>query len=189
MDRKIATLAGTIVLLLIGSAFVLVYLGRIENGTTTTGLPIIYEPLDPVPPADPVPGVQPFNVTVDGLNISAEGTFQLYMLHAGNRYFLRIEIRVTNTNLDPVTDFNATKASVYFQDSEFFYTFGLLTESNTTIGAQSSGQLQYSNDRRMPNPPTLIGSYFQYARIHVTTGEGLEFVLTTSLASLLIAIE
>jgi hypothetical protein len=195
VDRKTGFLAVAVIALIGGMGLLMVFLPEDNDTTTTTTTttttsePINIEPLEPVPPLNDTPSLVPFNSTIGNLTIGATPLFVFYMLHSGNSYSLIIDVVVVNNGPATVTNFNASKASVYFDDSSLFFTFSLITSDCTTMEPGATHTIRLTPTNFMPDVPTLIGTYFQYVRIQVTTGEGLDFILTTPLAQVAIVIE
>ncbi len=102
---------------------------------------------------------------------------------------MRLAINITNIGSNDVDDFRAWKASVFYSDSELFYTFSLSPDGNSTITAGDSITLYFNNK----GGRNLYASFWPfdeiYARILVTFGVDHEVILTTPLSSGDFAIE
>ncbi|MFX1370175.1 MAG: hypothetical protein ACFFAY_16415 [Promethearchaeota archaeon] len=189
MDERLKKLVVIIIIGVVGVAVILKDFGLFfDPYFGIFGLPIIHEPLEQVPPADPVPGRNPIFVEIDNLTISVTPRFELHLLHRGNFYNLQLTINITNNGPTDITDFSAGKVSVYGNTSQLYYTFGLLTQDNTTVPEGETRIITYTQDRRMPLVYSMWGDNFQYARVLATLGNS-EVILTSPLSYVAIGIE
>ena len=181
-----------LVIVIIGLTCVAIFLYQFDvanRNNGTDGLPIIFEPLEAIPPVDPVPGTDPITIDIEALTITVVPRFVLYMLHSGNVYHVILEINITNHRTTDITKFNATKVSVYNETSHLYYTFGLLTSDNLTIPAGETRIFTFTEDRRMPVVYSMWGYVLQYARVLVSLDIATTAILTSHLREVMIAIE
>ncbi len=189
MDRRLKRILAVVIIGVTGVAVILINFGILfDPNFGIFGLPIILEPLEPVPPADLVPGWDPIFVEIDNLTISVTPQFDLHLLHRGNFYNLQLTINITNNGPTDITDLSASKVSVYSNTSQLYYTFGLLTQENTTIPEGEMKIITYTQDRRMPVVYSMWGDNFQYARVLAALGN-TEVILTSPLRYVAIGIE
>ena len=149
--------------------------------------PIILEPVPPsAHPPENTTAVETIQVGHLIFNATANATGMLP--HNGPiTFYLNLFITITNTGLEDITDFNASKMSLYNLDSELFYTFSIRPETNATIPAGSTETLVYHNQEYHCDVP--FGPWNIYARVLVTFGVNQEAIITTPLIYGLFAIE
>jgi hypothetical protein len=152
--------------------------------------PRILPELDPLQAPEEPPDFQQVPVSIDNVTLGALVQFFMFMPHSGlNTFGFHLEINVTNDGTSSIVDFNATKASVFFENSTLLYTFGLEPKENQTIPVGERRNLGYEEDRDMP----IVYSGFDYPplylRVLVIFNSNTEIIVTTPLTYLQIAIE
>ncbi|MCK5239354.1 MAG: hypothetical protein KAR33_07405 [Candidatus Thorarchaeota archaeon] len=144
--------------------------------------------LDPLPPSESP--IYPDTHYIDNVILRAEVQFFMFMPHSGyNTFQFHLEINITNNADTPITNFNATKASVFFENSTLLYTFGLEPTEYQTIPTNESRNLAYEEDRDMPVVYSNLAGNQLYLRVHVTFNNITYIILTTALTPIAVAIE
>jgi len=180
-------------------AFVVLTMGIIfflppdSNGNTTTITITSETPplLDPVPPSEDPPenSTDYETITVGSLTLNATGDISGMIPHSGPITFnVNLLINITNNGPENVTDFHAIKMSLYYLNSELFYTFSFTSDDNITILAGESLTLTCANKETHLDTPFSITSSV-YARVLVSFDIDQECILTTPILEGIFAIE
>jgi hypothetical protein len=147
-------------------------------------------PLDPLPAAAETPSDEIIPLTVDNATYSAFAIFFLLMPHyPPNIFNFYLEVNVTNGGTSPLYDFDAVKASVFFQNNSHLFTFGLTPPDNYTIAVDEERVLNYENDRQMPVVLSKLQNKNYYLRVLVTYNSVHQVIITSPLANIQVAIE
>lgn len=145
--------------------------------------------IDPLPPGI-VPGDVMNPVTVDNVTFLASVKFHMFLPHNGyNTFQFIIDVNATNHGESTIDDLNATKASVFFENTTLLYTFGLKPILSYTLDVGEQRVFTYEEDRDMP---TVLGSLqfeILYLRVHLTFGADSEVIVTTPLTQPIAAME
>jgi hypothetical protein len=96
---------------------------------------------------------------------------------------------VTNEGSSSLSNFDAVKATVFFQNNSLLYTFGLTPLENYSIATGEERVLNYENDRNMPEVLSKLQFEFLYLRVLVMYNSSEEVIITTPLTSILVAVE
>jgi len=151
--------------------------------------PIEYPLLDPVPPSDVPPQNldSPEVIQIGPLNLSSSANATGFIPHLGPMTFrMVIEMNITNTGSDDITDFRALKASVYSNENLLFYTFDFQSDWNVTITAGDTVTLHYRNrETRIQQP---FDPFVIYVRVLVSFADQ-EAIITTPILFGMFAIE
>jgi hypothetical protein len=167
-----------LVVLLVSTMMVVLYTTQPEK----------YPLLDPVPPSKiPPEDCNDTEVVQAGfLTLEATANATGFIPHFDPMSFkMCLEVNITNTGTEDITDFHAVKTSVYAPDNSLFYTFDF-QDWNATISAGDSVTLYYRNrETRIEQPfdPMEI-----YARVLVSFANQ-EAILTTPILFGMFAIE
>ncbi|MHA2423497.1 MAG: hypothetical protein ACXAEF_01845 [Candidatus Thorarchaeota archaeon] len=146
--------------------------------------------LDPLEAPEEPPGLEQVPVSIDNVTLGALVQFFMFMPHSGyNTFHFHLEINVTNNGVSPITDFNATIASVFFENSTLLYTFGLAPKENQTIPVAERRNLTYDEDRDIPIVYSNLGGNYFYLRVLVTFNINTQIIVTTPLTPIAVAIE
>ena len=146
--------------------------------------------LDPLSSYGESPGSEVAPITIDNVTFQASVQFYMFMPHSGyNTFQFVLDINVTNDGISAIDNLNATKASVFYENSTHLYTFGLISNLNYTVNPGESRVFVYEEDRDMPVVLSMLAQEMLYLRVHVTYGIGSETIITTPLTQILLAIE
>jgi hypothetical protein len=150
----------------------------------------ILPPLNPLPPADETPGVEANPLTIDNITFSAHVEFFMLLPHRPpNHFSFDLDINVTNTGSSSLNNFDAVKASVFFQNNSILYTFGLIPSENYSIAAGEERTLNYENDRNIPDVLSKLQSELLYLRVLVMYNSNKQVIITSPLTNIIVAIE
>ena len=146
--------------------------------------------LDPLPPAETTPGQTVDPVTVDNVTFQASVQFHMFLPHNGfNTFHFILDVNVTNNGQSTIDNLNATKASVFYENSTLLYTFGLEYILYYTLNPSDQRSFTFEEDRDMPTVLGELGFELLYLRVYLTFGEDSEVILTTPLTQPLVAME
>lgn len=146
--------------------------------------------LDPLPSSEITPGDSVDPIIIDNLTFQARVQFHIFMPHNGyNTFRFILDLNVTNNGPYVIDNLNATKASVFFENSTHLYTFGLISLLNYTLDPDRSRVFTYGEDRDMPIVLGKLGFETLYMRVHITFGTGSEVIVTTPLSTIMVAME
>lgn len=150
----------------------------------------ILPPLDSLPPADETPSDELIPVTVGNITFSAQAEFFMMLPHRPpNHFSFDLTINVTNEGSSSLSNFDAVKASVFFQNNSLLYTFGLIPSDNYSIATGEKRVLNYENDRKMPVVLSALQFEHLYLRVLILYNSSEEVIITTPLTNILVAIE
>jgi hypothetical protein len=173
----------------------LIFIGFVILGILVRFYPIVpneptLPPLDPLPPADETPGEEIVPFKVDNITFSVQSKFFMILPHrAPNHFSFDLVINVTNEGSSSLSNFDAVKATVFFQNNSLLYTFGLTPLENYSIATGEERVLNYENDRNMPEVLSKLQFEFLYLRVLVMYNSSEEVIITTPLTSILVAVE
>jgi hypothetical protein len=174
---------------------VLICIGFVILGIIVRFYPLVPDepilpPLDPLPPADETPGDVIAPITLENITFSALAEFFVLLPHhPPNHFHFDLEVNITNEGSSPLNDFDAVKASVFIQNNTLLYTFGLIPAENYTVAVGEERVLKYENDRNIPNLPASVQDKELYLRVLVMYNTSQEVIITTPVASILVAVE
>ena len=146
--------------------------------------------LEPLPPADETPCEEIVPFKIDNFTFSAQSKFFMMLPHRPpNHFSFDLVINVTNEDSSSLSNFDAVKATVFFQNNSLLYTFGLTPLENYSIDAGEVRVLNYENDRNMPIVLSKLQFELLYLRVLVMYNSSEEVIITTPLTSILVAVE
>jgi hypothetical protein len=147
-------------------------------------------PLNPLPPADETPSEEIVPLKINSITFSAQSEFFMMLPHRPpNHFSFDLVINLTNEDSSSLSNFNAVKATVFFQNNSLLYTFGLTPLENYSIAAGEKRILNYENDRNMPVVLSKLQFELLYLRVLVMYNSSEEVIITTPLNSILVAVE
>jgi hypothetical protein len=149
----------------------------------TSLLPVPVVILDPLSPGEAPTNYSVQTIEAGNLLLNATAEYSGAIPHQPPINFdMRLAINITNVGNNDVEDFRAWKASVFYSDSELFYTFSLSPDGNSTIAAGERITLYFNN----VGGRKLYASFWPfdeiYARVLITFDVDREVILTTPLA-------
>jgi len=163
--------------------FFIVLISGIVVFAITSLLPVSVPILDPLSPSEDSVDHSVETIEAGNLLLNATAEYSGAIPHQPPINFdMRLAINITNTGASDIDDFRAWKASVFYSDSELFYTFSLSPDGNSTIAAGDSITLYFNNK----GGRNLYASFWPfdeiYTRIRVTFDVDREAILTTPLS-------
>ena len=138
-----------------------------------------------VPPPSVPPGENPEIIISHGLEVWAEASygqdFMPFIPREGPPFYTLIRVNVTNTGETTVSDFEAIRMTIYFDNTSVpLVTLNLtLVGDWQQIGPGENTVLVFTNSRDSIFSPTIDEGTELYGRILTRWGDGIESILTT----------
>ncbi len=142
------------------------------------------DPLQVPPPSVP-PGENPEIIISHGLEVWAEASywqdFMPSVPEEGPPFYTVIRVNVTNTGETTVSDFEAIRMTIYFDNTNVsLVTLNLILVGDwPQIGPGENTVLVFTNNRDSIFSPTIDEGTELYGRVLTRWGDGIESILTT----------
>lgn len=137
--------------------------------------------LDPLSPSITTPSDEIFWIDIGDVSICARLFCVVRDTHSADFFSVDLYLRVNNTGSNNLQDFHLVKLSIFNEDNEHYFTFGLLPSTNITIDAHSNITKWYEGDRTLDTIRTITpeqGQIKAYGRVLISY-LGHEIIVTT----------
>ena len=138
---------------------------------------------DPLSPSNTTPNSEPFWINIGNVSICARLFCVVYDTHSSDFFSVDLYLRVNNTGPDNLQDFHPVKLSIFNENHEHYFTFGLIPSTNITIDAYSNVTEWYEGDRTLDTIQVVtphLGHIKAYGRVLISYS-GYEVIVTTAM--------